>query len=220
MENTSSIRGARETGNGGTFNKNHESLFLALATECSEETYGVMTPLSKLVERSDFLIENARFMTLATHSAEGPWAATVNYVPLRDPLRLLWYSLRRARHSHDIETNPQVSGSIYMTGLSGVGLDGAQFTAVARPVGLEHLDGLSSWYYERNFPDEEVRRQWRLPLEEFLGDGPRRFYLLEVRQWWLLDIDQWLEDMNDQRIGVPLEAISPTIRSNGRGRGR
>ena len=180
-----------------------------------------MTPLAELTERSDFLIENARFMTLATHGPDGVWASTVNYVPLRDPLGLLWYSLRRARHSRNIEADPRISGSIHLTGLPGFGLDGAQFTAVAKPVGPDELDTLSAWYYERNFPDEEVRSEWRLPLDEFRGDGPRRFYRLEVREWWLLDIDQWLVDKNDQRIAVPLEAITdgPTVDGGGDGNG-
>ncbi|MFJ1595797.1 pyridoxamine 5'-phosphate oxidase family protein [Streptomyces sp. NPDC088261] len=167
-----------------------------------------MTTLAKLTERSDHLIENTRFMTLATQGPEGAWASTVNYVPLREPLRLLWYSLRRARHSRNIEADPRLSGSVYLTGLPGLGLDGAQFTATARAVGPDRLEELSEYYYLRNFPDEEVRRQWRLPLDEFRDDGPRRFYLLEVREWWLLDIDQWLLDMNDQRIAVPLAAVS------------
>ncbi|MFJ3192648.1 pyridoxamine 5'-phosphate oxidase family protein [Streptomyces griseoviridis] len=167
-----------------------------------------MTPLPELTARSDALLENARFTTLATQGPGGPWASTVNYVPLREPLRLLWYSLRRAQHSRNIEDDPQVSGSIYLTGLPGLGLDGAQFTATARAVEPDELDGLSDWYYERNFPDEQVRREWRLPLDEFRGEGHRRFYLLEIRQWWLLDIDQWLVDKNDQRVAVPLDALS------------
>ncbi|MGW6741978.1 pyridoxamine 5'-phosphate oxidase family protein [Streptomyces sp. NPDC055025] len=167
-----------------------------------------MTPLPELAERSHFLIENARFMTLATHGPEGAWASTVNYVPLRQPLRLLWYSMRRARHSRDIEADPRISGSVYLTGLPGLGLDGAQFTATARPVGPDELQELSDWYYERNFPDESVRRQWRLPLGEFRDEGPRRFYLLEVHRWWLLDIDQWLADKKDQRVAVPLDALA------------
>ncbi|MGW7519513.1 pyridoxamine 5'-phosphate oxidase family protein [Streptomyces sp. NPDC054796] len=168
-----------------------------------------MTPVPLLRERSNVLIENARFMTLATQGADGPWASTVNYVPLREPLRLLWYSLRRSRHSRNIETHPEVSGSLFMTGLdTQLTLDGAQFTATAEAVGADRLAELSDWYYARNFPDETVRAQWRLPREEFTGDGPRRFYLLTVHEWWLLDVDQWLVDMNDQRIAVPLDAVT------------
>ncbi|MER5867369.1 pyridoxamine 5'-phosphate oxidase family protein [Kitasatospora sp. NPDC002040] len=165
-----------------------------------------MTTQQQLRERSDFLIENARFMTLATTGPDGAWASTVNFVPLRDPLRLLWYSLRRARHSRNIEADPHLSGSLFLTGLdSELTLDGAQFTATAAAVGPAELDELSSWYYRRNFPDEETRALFDLPLTEFSGDGPRRFYLLTVHQWWLLDTDQWLVDKNDQRIAVPLD---------------
>ncbi|MER7759682.1 pyridoxamine 5'-phosphate oxidase family protein [Streptomyces sp. NPDC097619] len=178
-------------------------------------------PVTRLVERSEFLVENARFVTLATEGADGPWASTVNYVPLRDPLRLLWYSLRQARHSRNIEARAAVSGSLFLTGLdSPLTLDGAQFTATAQAVGPGELEELSRWYYERNFPDEAVRARWRLPLEEFRGDGPRRFYLLTVREWWLLDTDGWLRDMNDRRIGVPLPALAhrPAARSGPEGR--
>ncbi|MFE6103626.1 pyridoxamine 5'-phosphate oxidase family protein [Streptomyces laurentii] len=169
---------------------------------------GTTTPAGRLAERSDALIENARFMTLATSGPDGAWASTVNYVPLRDPLRLLWYSLREARHSRNIAATPRLSGSIFLTGLdSRLTLDGAQFTAEAEEVGPDRLDALSEWYYQRNFPDEEVRSRWRLPLEEFRGAGPRRFYLLTVREWWLLDVDGWLEDMNDRRVAVPTHGL-------------
>ncbi|MGW2401416.1 pyridoxamine 5'-phosphate oxidase family protein [Kitasatospora sp. NPDC001664] len=169
-----------------------------------------MTTRQQLRERSDFLIEHARFTTLATTGPDGTaWASTVNYVPLRDPLRLLWYSLRRARHSRNIEARPQVAGSLFLTGLeSALTLDGAQFTGTAEAVGPDRLEELSTWYYERNFPDPESRALFDLPLAEFTGDGPRRFYLLTVRQWWLLDTEQWLVDKNDQRIEVPLDLLT------------
>ncbi|MFJ9553927.1 pyridoxamine 5'-phosphate oxidase family protein [Nocardiopsis sp. NPDC101807] len=167
-----------------------------------------MSDSQKLAERSNFLIENGRFMTLATQDPEGAWASTVNYVPLREPLRLLWYSLRRARHSQNIHARPMVSGSIFMTGLPGFGLDGAQFTGTASPVTGEDLEEVAEFYYQRNFPDEQTRQEWRLPLTEFEGEGDRRFYFVEIRSWWLLDIDQWLVDMNDQRIAVPLAPLA------------
>jgi uncharacterized protein YhbP (UPF0306 family) len=159
---------------------------------------------SDLATRSDVLIEGGRFVTLATTDPNGAWASTVAYVPLRDPLRLLWYSLRETRHSRNIENHPIVSGSIWMTGLPvGVGLDGAQFTGTARTVQPGELDAMHAWYYERSFPEESTRREWMLPAAEFHGDGARRFYLLEVREWWLLDVEQWLIDKRDQRIVVP-----------------
>ncbi|WP_431045364.1 pyridoxamine 5'-phosphate oxidase family protein [Streptomyces sp. P1-3] len=91
-----------------------------------------MDDLKTPSERSRHLLEQARYMTLATSDGTSPWASTVNFVALHAPLRLLYYSLRTARHSRNIDGNPQVSGSIYITGLPGFGLDGAQFTGECR----------------------------------------------------------------------------------------
>ncbi|MFE9429022.1 hypothetical protein ACFYNO_39440 [Kitasatospora sp. NPDC006697] len=95
-----------------------------------------------------------------------------------------------------------------VTGLPGFGLDGAQYTGHCQEVAPEALARHHRLYYERNFPDARVRRQWLLPEDDFRGDGPRRFYTVTVHQWWLLDIERWLVDKYDQRIHVPLEAIA------------
>lgn len=163
----------------------------------------------KLVQRSNALIEHARFVTLASTGAEGVWAATVNYIPLREPLRLLWYSLRDARHSRNIDAAPEVAGSVFRTDLpTDPGLDGGQLTGVAHVVEQDGLPELYHHFYERNFPDDQARQQWRIPMEEFLGTGPRRFYLLTVTAWWLVDLDRWIKTKNDQRVAVDLAALS------------
>ncbi|MCO6007908.1 pyridoxamine 5'-phosphate oxidase family protein [Actinoallomurus purpureus] len=163
-----------------------------------------MVDQARLIERSKFLLENARFVTLATQGETGPWASTVNYVLLGSPVRLLWYSLREARHSLNLAADPRASGSLYLTGLPGLGLDGAQVTGIVREVGPDALPEHHRLYYELNFPDETVRQEWLLPITEFTGDGPRRFYVLEIDQWWLMDLDRWLEDKQDHRIEVPV----------------
>lgn len=157
---------------------------------------------SDLRARSRRLLDDARFLTLATQSEAGPWAATVNFVAFGSPLRLMWYSLHEARHSRDIAARPDVAATIFMTGLPDLGLDGAQLVGEAHPV--EHdVAGYHQRYYELNFPDEVVRAQWQLPVEEFTGAGPRRFYVLTVDRWWLLDIERWKRDMHDTRVEVP-----------------
>ncbi|MFC5182455.1 pyridoxamine 5'-phosphate oxidase family protein [Actinomadura harenae] len=166
-----------------------------------------MAESKELAERSHHLLADARFMTLATIDGNEPWASTVNFVALHQPLRLLYYSLLTARHSLNVENNPLVSGSIYMTGLPGFGLDGAQFTGHCHAVGSDQLAEAHRTYYELNFPDEDTRREWLLPRSEFHGTGPRRFYVVRVRHWWLLDIDRWLTDKHDQRIEVPVQAL-------------
>lgn len=51
-----------------------------------------------------------------------PWASTVNYVPFPvDPaspsLRRVWYTMRAARHSRDIEAHPAIAAAIFRTDL-------------------------------------------------------------------------------------------------------
>ncbi|WHM40938.1 pyridoxamine 5'-phosphate oxidase family protein [Streptomyces sp. BPTC-684] len=168
-----------------------------------------MTDSAELAERSHFLLANARFMTLATSDGTSPWASTVNFVALYRPLRLLYYSLHTAQHSRNVERHPVIAGSIYMTGLAGFGLDGAQFTGRCRVVGPGSLTEYHRAYYELNFPDDDTRSAWLLPEQEFHGAGPRRFYVVEVLHWWLLDIERWLVDKHDQRIAIPIETLAP-----------
>ncbi|HVJ63575.1 MAG TPA: pyridoxamine 5'-phosphate oxidase family protein [Tahibacter sp.] len=161
-----------------------------------------------LIERSRLLLDTARFVTLSTIDAAGePWASTVNYVARPAPLRLVWYSMREARHSVNIAAHPGVAASIFRTDLgeaSPLGLDGAQLTGLCRAVPADELPDVSAHWYERNFPDPAVRADWMLPLTEFMGDGPRRFYELRVTGWWLFDFDRWQTDKVDSRIAVPL----------------
>jgi hypothetical protein len=164
--------------------------------------------MSDPIGRSKALLDGARYLTLATVGADGPWASTVNFVALRGPLRLVWYSLRSALHSRNIAAHSEISASIFMTGLPGFSLDGAQLTGVCDTV--ENVsEEFHRRFYELVAPDEAVRAQLALPREEFIRDGPRRFYQLEVRRWWLLDIDRWLADKHDTRFEVPRASELP-----------
>lgn len=70
------------------------------------------------VERSLYLLQSARFFTLASRSLDGRvWASTVNYVPAFTPLRVIWCSMRLSRHSENIRQYSQVSGSVFRTDL-------------------------------------------------------------------------------------------------------
>jgi len=169
--------------------------------------------MSNLIERSRYLLQNVRFFTLATSSASGTaWAATLNHVTRHEPLRLIWYSMARAIHSAHIREHGDVGGSIFFDNRpehSFLGLDGAQFTGVAREISRQdECRDIYHYYYLHNFPDEAIRQQWMLPLSEFFDNGPRRFYELEIAQWWLLDLDGWAQDKQDQRISVPLNSIT------------
>lgn len=162
-------------------------------------------------ERSLSLLQNSRFFTLASRSLAGEvWASTVNYVPAFSPVRILWCSMRTARHSENIRQHALVSGSVFRTNLQGVsplGLDGAQFTGLCREI-PEHESSEAHHYFSlNNFPDEALRAEWMPPLDEFIGKGARRFYELMISEWWLLDIDRWLETRQDRRIAVDLKTL-------------
>jgi uncharacterized protein YhbP (UPF0306 family) len=164
---------------------------------------------SNLAERADRLLANGRYTTLATSDGSTAWAATVNYVALRDPLRLLWTSMSAARHSANIAANPTLSGTIHMTGLPAFPVDGLQYEATARSAeDSEEAEQLHQQFHELTFPDETVSKEWALPLDECVGPGLRRFYVADITRYWLLDIDRWLIDQTDARIEVDIETRS------------
>jgi uncharacterized protein YhbP (UPF0306 family) len=188
-----------------------------LLTDAPVENAGAgdMANLEPYLKRSHFLLENARYITLATNDQAGnPWASTVNYVVLYQPLRLLWYSLRAAKHSRNIEVKPEIAATLFSTDPrlaedeTHVGVDGAQLFGTAREVDPEELNKYHQIYYTKNFPDPEIRNEWMLPLEDFHSEGPRRFYLLEPQQWWLFDKERWVRDKSDTRLEVPLTYLN------------
>lgn len=164
-------------------------------------------------DRSNFLLDRARFATLATTGPHGPWAATVNFVARHRPLHLVWYSLRTAEHSADIAAHPRVSGSVFMSGLtgpdapSGLPIDGAQFSGSCREISAGELPDYYEHYYAANFPDPAERAAWALPIESFQGAGPRRFYRLDIERWGLYDAQRWTVDKHDTRLEVALSDI-------------
>lgn len=165
--------------------------------------------------RSRMLLNRARFVTLATAGPHGPWAATVNFVARHRPLHLIWYSLRTAEHSANIAADPRVSGSLFMTGLtgadapSGLPIDGAQFSGNCREVLSAELPECYDYFYATNFPDPAERAEWALPMESFQGDGPRRFYRLDIERWGLYDAQRWTVDKHDLRMEIALSDIEP-----------
>ncbi len=175
-----------------------------------------MAKLGSAPERVELLLQTARFVTLATADTVGvPWASTVNYVLLQNQdIRLIWYSMRDAQHSRNIEGRPLISGSIFRMDLSPeqspVGLDGIQFTGQCGAISDERAADIHAKYYLLNFPEEATRKQWMIPLEQFIGTGPRRFYELVIGKLWLLDLERWLLDREDRRFEVvDLSALSP-----------
>lgn len=158
-----------------------------------------------LTARTTRLLDQARYLTLATVSPDGsPWAAVLQYAWLPSPLRFVFGSAVESRHSRDIAANPVVSGSLFTADTSDfTAVDGAQFTGRCTEIGLGNLDEYHDTFYEHVFPDAEQRAEWSLPPSSLLGTAPHRLYLVEVGRWWLVDTSTWTEDRIDRRVEVP-----------------
>jgi uncharacterized protein YhbP (UPF0306 family) len=166
-----------------------------------------------LARRSRRLLDQARYLNLATVSAQGsPWVATLEYAWLGDPLRLVFGSATTSRHGRDLAASDQVSGSLFIAG-GGAGLDvaaidGAQFTGLCTALSAAELPRYHSVFYETVFPDEQQRADWALPPSALRSPAPHRLYLIEVHRWWLVDTSTWEQDRIDRRVELPLSALA------------
>ncbi|CDH34886.1 hypothetical protein [Xenorhabdus bovienii] len=165
--------------------------------------------MNKHAKISFYLLRNMRFFSLATkpHDLDSPWSASLLYIPKYDPLRLIWFSKLDARHSQAISINPHVSGSMFLRQVNPISppdINGAQFIGRARAIPYDELQETYDDYYKQVFPNEDTRKQKALPIRQFYGRGPRRFYELKVREWWLFDS----EKQDDSRILVPLSELT------------
>lgn len=159
--------------------------------------------------RSRRLLDEAKFLTLATVSTNGyPWAAVLQYAWLANPLRFLFGSAIQARHSRDIATRPRVSGSLFVTGGSLLAVDGAQFTGTCRELTTEELGRHHATFYDAVLPDARDRAEWTLPESALAEPAPHRLYVIEVDEWWLVDTRTWAQDRIDRRVRVSLACLA------------
>ncbi|MER6015694.1 pyridoxamine 5'-phosphate oxidase family protein [Streptomyces bluensis] len=171
-----------------------------------------MASETTLTDRTAHLLNEARYLNLATTRDGTPWVATLEYAWFADPLRFVFGSATGSRHSRDIRCEPRVSGSLFVTaGATGVAIapvDGAQFTGRCTEIGADLLDEYYRPFYETVFPDAGQREQWRLPRELLQPPAAHRLYLVVVERWWLIDTRTWADDRIDRRIELPLDATT------------
>lgn len=162
-----------------------------------------------LVDRTAHLLNEARYLNMATTRDGTPWVATLEYAWFPDPLHFVFGSSTTSRHGSDIRSQPQVSGSLFVTeGAAGVAIaavDGAQFTGHCTEIGPDLLDEYYTPFYEAVFPDADQRAEWRLPPEQLRPPAPHRLYRVDVEHWWLIDTRTWAEDRIDRRIELSLD---------------
>lgn len=71
-------------------------------------------------------------MTLATHGADGPWAAAVFYV--NDGYALLFLSSPESRHARDFVSNPRVAATVQEDYAAWAEIRGVQLEGIVREV--------------------------------------------------------------------------------------
>ena len=159
-----------------------------------------------LTDRTKRILAEAKFLSLSTVSATGePWAAVLQYAWLAQPLRFLFGSATRSRHSGHIVANPAVSGSLYVTGDGALtDVDGAQFTGTCRELTPDEVRAHHATFYDAVLPDEESRAEYTLPVEALLPPADHRIYQITVERLWLIDTSTWIEDRIDRRVEVEL----------------
>ncbi|MFI7677540.1 pyridoxamine 5'-phosphate oxidase family protein [Actinophytocola sp. NPDC049390] len=162
-----------------------------------------------LVTRTRRLLESAKYLSLATVSTEEqPWSAVLQYAWLADPLRFLFGSAVRSRHSTDVSTRPQVAGSLFVAGGDLLAVDGAQFSGTCRELSPAEVAEHHATFYDAVLPDARDRAEWTLPVSLLVPPAPHRVYVVEVEQWWLVDTSTWVEDRIDRRVEVPLADLA------------
>ncbi|MFJ2651611.1 pyridoxamine 5'-phosphate oxidase family protein [Streptomyces sp. NPDC087420] len=170
-----------------------------------------MVTADDLAERAKRVLDTARYMNLATASAGGvPWAATLEYAWLADPLRFVFGSATSSRHSRHVRARPEVGGSLFIAGRHSAGVDiasvdGAQFSGHCTEIAPDKLDEYYARFYETVFPDPRQRARWQLRPTLLRSPAEHRLYLVEVERWWLIDTGTWAEDRIDRRVELPLD---------------
>ncbi|MFE5733428.1 pyridoxamine 5'-phosphate oxidase family protein [Streptomyces sp. NPDC056528] len=169
-------------------------------------------PNEELTERVLRLLEQARYVSLATTSPQGsPWVSVLEYAWFARPLRLVFGSPAQSLHSRHIAERLRVAGALFTAGggpeLDVDAIDGAQFSGRCRELSGEDLLAYHRPYYEKLFSEEEERARWMLPSASLRHPAAHRLYLIEVDRLWLVDTRTWEEDRVERRVEVPLTGL-------------
>ncbi|MGW2290695.1 pyridoxamine 5'-phosphate oxidase family protein [Streptomyces phaeochromogenes] len=168
--------------------------------------------INEFAERAAKMIRENRFLTLATHGADGVWAAPINYVVGSDT-HLYFYSAAEARHSQHIGDRAIVAGSVFNSMATSEEVDGLQFTATCETLNGEKLEKVSEYYFRVNFPDETDRAWWYRPASEFAPGATWRFYQLSMAEVFVIDFESVEESRIDKRVQVDLEELAALLAS-------
>jgi len=146
------------------------------------------------------IIQDNRYLTLATCSNNEVWAAPIAYVYNSVKKEFYFYSSTQSKHAQHIENNSNVVVTIFDSTAPSETAEGLQIKAQAGMVSDQELQGVMDLYFEQSFPDEKERAEWQRPIEYFIDEAPQRFYKIVSVQGFV----NANKDMIDYREKVDL----------------
>lgn len=144
------------------------------------------------------MLEAHNTATLATTSADGPWAATVFFASDAD-LNLYFVSDRRTRHGRDLAVRPEAAVAIHPDCGTWAEVRGLQITGRVELLdGPERATGLG--YYLAKFHDVKALYEMpRSPDEQTIAERLKAASLYRLTPHWIRLVD------NSRRFGFKEE---------------
>jgi nitroimidazol reductase NimA-like FMN-containing flavoprotein (pyridoxamine 5'-phosphate oxidase superfamily) len=134
----------------------------------------------ELIAKAQAILQNNRFCTLSTCSADGmPWASPLLFAYGAD-LTLYWSSAIASLHSHNLLVNQGRAAIVIYDSTATTGhVAGLFFTGVATEVPTEQVETAMELLFSRleKRPDRSAR--------DYLQDSPRRMYQFSPQEAWI-----------------------------------
>lgn len=156
-----------------------------------------------LVERAHRIILTNRYLTMATCAGREPWIAPLAYV-VEPSYSFIYYSAVNSRHGTHTQDNPHVACAIFNSAASSDDADGLQFSGKVQEVSIDELNAVLNFYFEQSFPDQEARKRWIRPPEDFMGSAIQRFYRITPVEMFTIDLTSIKVD---KRVPVDLASL-------------
>lgn len=138
------------------------------------------------------LVQDMKYLTLATVTAAGdPWITPLFYA-YDDHYTFYWYSRKNTDHSINIEAHPKVSVSIYDQNISEERANGLYMVGTACEIAIDEVEKVSELYVMRAYPgDTTLRNDFVQMTQDFKNTSPLRFYKFTPEKAWVLGDSQF-----------------------------
>jgi nitroimidazol reductase NimA-like FMN-containing flavoprotein (pyridoxamine 5'-phosphate oxidase superfamily) len=156
-------------------------------------------------EKAARIIKETIYAAVATSTKNGePWNSPV-YVVFDEALHFYWASGMESQHSRNICTNPQVFLAIYDSRVPWGTGRGVFIKAEAVEVDESDEIAKACQLRRNRIPDA------RHPLEDFVGDRPRRIYRATPKQIWMSQDGQVNGSFVDERVEIDMRQLQETL---------